>query len=94
MSVFTVSPPKRTFLDPVLPGMGWYGKVSANAAPVFSVKFIHIYISPVSKADRNQMSNEHILYMDAYIYRIMCTIHIIYKRNVETTAYVFDTGQT
>lgn len=74
-------------------GMVWQGFCQRRAS-VFCQIYTYIYISPVSKADRNQMSDEHILYMDAYIYRIMCTIHIIYKRNVETTAYVFDTGQT
>ena len=75
--------------------MVWQGFCQRRASVFCQIyTYIYIYISPVSKADRNQMSNEHILYMDAYIYRIMCTIHIIYKRNVETTAYVFDTGQT
>ena len=93
MSVFTVSPHKRTFLDPVLPGMGWYGKVSANAAPVFSVKFIHIYVQCQRQTGTKCQMNIYCIWMHIFIES--CAPSTLYIRGMlKTTAYVFDTGQT
>lgn len=48
MSVFTVSPPRRTFLDPLLPGMGRVRQGFCQRQRRASV-FCHIHISPVTK---------------------------------------------
>ena len=77
MSVFTVSPPKRRFLDPVLPGMGFL----PMPRQCFLSNIYIIYKNPVSKTDQNQMSNEQILYgsIDVYMFENMRTMHIIQK---------------